>query len=57
MRSTEEGDHVFGSLSNRGSNLSKEERSLRREIQELENAREEVKRKEVKRSRRIGRIF
>lgn len=63
MSSTQESDHVFGSVNSRASTLSPEERALRRELasrlqveQEKQRAVAEVEKKTPRSMKRLGRI-
>lgn len=64
MSSTQESDHVFGSVNSRASTLSPEERALIRELasrlqveQEKQRAVAEVEKKTPRSMKRLGRIF
>jgi hypothetical protein len=57
MRTIDDTEHIFGSVSSRGSFISREEKRLKREILDLQIAGEEARRSEVKKGWRIGRLF
>lgn len=61
MSSTQESDHVFGSVNSRASTLSTEERALRRELasrlQVEQEKQGEVEKKTPRSMKRLGRIF